>query len=186
MTSTESGESKGASDKAGESKEDAKPKFSVVSTLLPEQVEDMQRLYHQEWLDKNWISDKSLQAVKSTLEKAVKVLVAVTVPAATSAPGDGKAAPSDRLVAFGFITGDLADPLLEDIIVDKDFRKMGLGALIVQNLLQHEKVKAAPRIDLYCRERVVAFYEKLGFVKVRDPINEKYLLRRVAKQESKS
>ena len=59
--------------------------------------------------------------------------------------------------------------------MDSKFRGVGLGKLVMNSLLG--KLKQCERVDLYCRENVMGFYEKLGFRKVRGDPGSKALMR---------
>ena len=74
------------------------------------------------------------------------------------------------------------------MIVDAAWRGRSVGRSLVEAVLHHERLRAAyaasaqrppqRRIDLYCRENVLAFYrDKFGFRDMRGAINSKWLLR---------
>ena len=52
---------------------------------------------------------------------------------------------------------------LEDVVVDKDYRKYGLGKKIVLNLVNLAKEKGCYKIIGNCDNSVIKFYEKIGF-----------------------
>jgi len=52
---------------------------------------------------------------------------------------------------------------LEDVVVDKDYRKYGLGKKIVLNLVDLAKEKGCYKIIGNCDDSVIKFYEKIGF-----------------------
>lgn len=77
------------------------------------------------------------------------------------------------LVGFGFISGNLNDPLLEDMIVHAYHRKRGLGLQIIYKLLAHPELQYAARIDLYTHVKLIPFYSQLDFKVVRQGENER-------------
>lgn len=55
--------------------------------------------------------------------------------------------------------------MIFDVIVAGQHRGQGLGQALVGRILNHEKLKRVKSFELYCPDRLVPFYEKLGFVK---------------------
>jgi hypothetical protein len=81
------------------------------------------------------------------------------------------------LVAFLTVSGDLNDPLLEDIIVHESQRSRGLGGFLITAMLHHPSVLAAATVDLYCRPSLVSYYERFAFVKIRGGVDTKAYMR---------
>ncbi|THJ21265.1 MAG: GNAT family N-acetyltransferase [Nitrospira sp. CG24D] len=68
----------------------------------------------------------------------------------------------DHLVGFGRVLTDFVyRATIWDVIVDEAYQKQGIGAEIVQRILQHPRLK---KVELFwlCTRRP-GFYEKLGF-----------------------
>lgn len=68
----------------------------------------------------------------------------------------------DQLVGFGRVLTDFVyRATIWDVIVDEAYQKQGIGAEIVQRILQHPRLK---KVELFwlCTRRP-GFYEKLGF-----------------------
>lgn len=55
--------------------------------------------------------------------------------------------------------------MIFDVIIAESARGCGLGKMLVQRLMGHEKLKRVKSFELYCPEQLVSFYERLGFVK---------------------
>ena len=73
-----------------------------------------------------------------------------------------------RIVAYGAIMlevkirgGILGH--IEDIVTDKDHRKLGVGSKLMERLCEIAAENAAYKIVLECKEHNVPFYERLGF-----------------------
>jgi glucosamine-phosphate N-acetyltransferase len=64
-----------------------------------------------------------------------------------------------------FIHGGALVGHIEDIVVKKTARSAGLGKRMVNFLTEHAKHLGAYKVILDCKESVVPFYEKCGFVK---------------------
>ena len=54
---------------------------------------------------------------------------------------------------------------IEDVIVHPNYRGSGAGKLLVEKLLEEAKKKGCYKTILNCDDKVVGFYEKLGFKK---------------------
>ena len=54
---------------------------------------------------------------------------------------------------------------IEDIIVDKRYRQLGLGKIIVSYLIEHSKILNCYKVMLNCSNNYTKFYQKLGFEK---------------------
>ncbi len=68
----------------------------------------------------------------------------------------------DHLVGFGRVLTDFVyRATIWDVIVDEAYQKQGIGAEIVQRILNHPRLK---KVELFwlCTRRP-GFYEKLGF-----------------------
>jgi len=67
-----------------------------------------------------------------------------------------------RLIGFGrAVTDDVFRALIEDVVVDKDYRQQGIGAEIMRRLL--ERLDHVEEILLNCEDHLIPFYERLGF-----------------------
>ena len=56
---------------------------------------------------------------------------------------------------------------IEDIVIDKEYRKYGLGKDLISYLVEYGKKNGCYKILLTCSEKNIGFYEKCGF-KVKD------------------
>jgi len=101
------------------------------------------RLYHQA----PWAKGRTLEDAREMLRHTD---VAVTA-------WDG-----DLLIGFGRVLTDYVyRATIWDVIVDKAYQRQGIGADIVQRILNHPRLK---KVELFwlCT-RMPGFYEKLGF-----------------------
>lgn len=77
-----------------------------------------------------------------------------------------------NIVAFNRVLSDhVYRAFIYDVVVSKEYRGQGLGRLLVENTVHHSNFKGIERIELYCRDHNVEFYEKLGFEKLKDLTN---------------
>lgn len=52
---------------------------------------------------------------------------------------------------------------IEDIVVDSNFRSLGIGEKLIDQLVKIGESKKCYRITLFCKEHLVDFYGKNGF-----------------------
>ena len=55
---------------------------------------------------------------------------------------------------------------IEDVVVSRSQRGIGIGGLLIKNLIKTAKKKKCYKIILNCSDKNVPFYEKLGFLKI--------------------
>lgn len=60
---------------------------------------------------------------------------------------------------------DRAFGQIEDVVVDSQYRKMGIGKQIIHQLIEHCKTQQCYKIILNSQENKEAFYRKMGFGK---------------------
>jgi glucosamine-phosphate N-acetyltransferase len=54
---------------------------------------------------------------------------------------------------------------IEDIVVDSNYRKKGLGKIIINHLKNIAKIRGCYKVILNCDKHNVGFYESCGFTK---------------------
>lgn len=130
-----------------------------VDTLSEPQIEDLHRLFQNEW----WTKGRTLDQVRRMLDNTT-----VTI---------GFADPeSDRLIAFArAITDGLHKALVLDVIVDEPARKTGLGKQLLDAIISHPALAEVEHFELYCRPDLIPFYARWDFQEL-DP-NLKFLRR---------
>ena len=72
----------------------------------------------------------------------------------------------NKLIGFGRATTDYVyRALIDDIIVDAEYRKAGIGKIIMESLL--EQLNTVEELFLNTREGLQSYYEQFGFEKVK-------------------
>jgi RimJ/RimL family protein N-acetyltransferase/GNAT superfamily N-acetyltransferase len=118
-----------------------------VEVLSGSQIEDLHRLYQNEW----WTKSRTVEDVRSMVN-GTRILVGLTDPA------------SDRLIAFGRVITDSAfKALIFDVIVDSSVRHHGLGRKLMDAIVSHPALAGVQHLELYCKPELTAFYERWGF-----------------------
>ena len=54
---------------------------------------------------------------------------------------------------------------IEDVSVDSRFRRLSVGSMLIQKLLEVAKIYGCYKVVLDCEEDIATFYEKNGFTK---------------------
>ncbi|GKS59610.1 hypothetical protein YTPLAS18_31370 [Nitrospira sp.] len=117
-----------------------------LNSLTEMQTEQLWRLYQGEW----WSKGRSLSDVTTMLHNSGLVF--------------GYAEPDGTLVAFArVLTDHLYRALLLDVIVAPRYRKRGLGAKLMRDILAHPVLAKVESIVLFCRPELVDFYRRCGF-----------------------
>jgi predicted GNAT family N-acyltransferase len=118
-----------------------------VDTLTESHVEDLCRMYQNEW----WTEGRSIEDVRRMLD-ATRILVGFTDPE------------TDRLIAFSRVITDFTyKALVLDVIVDSSARKTGLGRALMDAVVSHPALAQVQHFELYCRPELVPFYEQWRF-----------------------
>ncbi len=120
--------------------------YRIVETLTESQISDLMELYKNEfWCDKR------------NREDVVKMLAATDVII-------GLVDESDRLIAFTRVITDFVyRAMVFDVIVNPRHRKIGLGAKLMDTLVNHPKLQAVEKSYLNCLPKMIPFYQRWGF-----------------------
>jgi len=72
----------------------------------------------------------------------------------------------NQLIGFGRATTDsIYRALIDDVIVDENYQKQGIGTIIMKSLL--EQLSAVEEIFLNTREELQSYYQQFGFEKMK-------------------
>jgi GNAT superfamily N-acetyltransferase len=111
---------------------------------LPEQLH---RLYLAEW----WTHRRNVDDVRRMLEGSDVVVGFVDES-------------NGRLAGFARVITDFVyKALVLDVIVDEGYRRTGLGARLMDEVIGHPRLQGVLHFELYCRPELVPFYERWGF-----------------------
>ena len=108
-------------------------------------LEKLQILFNKNTL---WAQDRNLDQIKKMLANSNVIITLWN---------------KNNLVGFGRATTDqVYRAVLWDIVVSKDVQRVGLGKIIVDELLKDKKINSAEKIYLMTTDRQ-DFYNQLGF-----------------------
>ncbi|TLF38946.1 GNAT family N-acetyltransferase [Maribacter aurantiacus] len=118
--------------------------FEINTIELPTEKE-LENLFSQT----TWASERKSQNIRRMLNN-VNVFVTIRK--------------NSELIGFGRAISDgIYRALVDDIIVDNDYRKKGLGKIIVENILK--QLNGIDEIFLNTKPDLEQFYKKFGFNK---------------------
>lgn len=124
-------------------------KFTISITEVPSEKE-LQKLFAQT----TWAAKRKNPEIKRMLEH---LTVFVTIRE------------NSELIGFGRAISDgVYRALIDDIVVDNSYQKLGLGKVIVENLLK--QLAGIEGIFLNTKPDLEGFYKKFGFKKVEGAI----------------
>ena len=137
---------------------DQMDKYRIVEILTESQVSDLMDLYKNEfWSDKRMRDD------------VVKMLDSTDVII-------GLVDECDRLIGITRVLTDFVyRAMIFDVIIKPKHRKMGLGAKLMDAVLNHPKLQTVENFALNCLPNMIPFYERWGFS---DDVGEMKFLRR--------
>jgi GNAT superfamily N-acetyltransferase len=135
--------------------------FEVRDRLSPAQVDDLMRLYGNEW----WTGRRTRPDVE-------RMLAASDVLFAVVEQGSG------HLVAFARVLTDRTYlALVLDVIVAPEHRGAGLGRLLLESICAEPALQSVASIELVCQPEHVQLYRKWGFT---ENVGRSRLMRRTA------
>jgi len=120
--------------------------YRIVETLSESQISDLMDLYKNEfWCDQRLRED------------VVKMLAATDVIVGLVDEGD-------RLIGFTRVITDFVyRAMIFDVIVKPTHRNMGLGAKLIDAVVNHPKLQAVESFALTCLPNMIPFYERWNF-----------------------
>ena len=120
--------------------------FGLGPALKPMQgLKKLQVLFNQNTL---WAKDRNIGQIKRMLANSNVIITMWN---------------KNNLVGFGRATSDqVYRAVLWDIVISKDLQRVGLGKIIVEELLKDKKVNSAEKVYLMTTDSK-EFYQQLGF-----------------------
>ena len=120
--------------------------FGLGPAFIPiKGLEQLQFLFNQNTL---WAKDRSIDQIKKMLANSNVIITLWS---------------KNNLIGFGRATTDqVYRAVLWDIVISKDVQRVGLGKVIVEELLKDKKINSAEKVNLMTTDSK-EFYKQLGF-----------------------
>jgi GNAT superfamily N-acetyltransferase len=135
--------------------------FAVQEAVEPERLPQLMELFGSAW----WMAERTVDDVAQMLRESDLVLALVQ-------------GPTDRLVGFARVLTDYTYlAMVLDVIVSEDFRGAGLGAALMDAVVQHPRLAGVRSVELVCQPDLVSFYRRWGFT---DMVGQSRLMRRTS------
>jgi GNAT superfamily N-acetyltransferase len=131
--------------------------LTIQAEVPPSRVAELTDLMRTAW----WMSDRTPAEVSRLLEHS-DMVTTVTL--------------ADRLVGFARVLTDYTHlALVLDVIVDESQRGSGLGAALLDAVVNHPKLATVRSLELVCQPELIPFYRRWGFT---DQVGSSTLMRR--------
>lgn len=120
-------------------------------------AEEVLGLFKSAW----WTAERDLAGVRTMLSRSDVVFAMRTFPG---------------LVSFArVLTDEVYLAVILDVIVAPEHRGTGLGATLMDAIVNHPKVSSARSIELVCQPDLMPFYRRWGFT---ERVGQSRLMRR--------
>ncbi|MGE5604232.1 MAG: GNAT family N-acetyltransferase [Bacteroidota bacterium] len=131
----------------------------VVETLTEVQINQLLVMYQNEL----WSKERRIEDVKAMLQNSNIVALIHKH--------------NNEDIGFArFLTDGIYRAFIYDVIISKKYRGSGYGRIFLETLVKHKHLKNVERVELYCQNQNVSFYEKFDFKEV--PVGT-HLMRRI-------
>ncbi|WUJ68449.1 GNAT family N-acetyltransferase [Kribbella soli] len=133
--------------------------LTIQTEVPPSRIPELTDLMRTAW----WMSDRTPAEVARLLEHS-DIVTTVSL--------------ADRLVGFARVLTDYTHlALVLDVIVDESHRGSGLGAALLDAVVNHPELVDVRSLELVCQPELIPFYRRWGFT---DQVGGSTLMRRTA------
>ncbi|MFJ8067198.1 GNAT family N-acetyltransferase [Psychrobacillus sp. NPDC096426] len=121
--------------------------YRVIDELNENQLVELHNLFKNEW----WTHKRQLSQIRKLVDNS-----SVVVGLINDETGE--------LIGFARVISDtLYRAFIFDVITKENYRNNGVGTILMKSILAHPLVRDVERVELYCPDRLVPYYEKFGF-----------------------
>ncbi|MBS3028096.1 MAG: GNAT family N-acetyltransferase [Dolichospermum sp. DET50] len=123
--------------------------YQVINQLDESQVSQLVELYKNEF----WSHNRTYQGVVKMLAASDMIIALVNE--------------QKELIGFCRILTDFVyRGVIYDVIVKPSYRKMGFGAKLLDEVVNHPQLKEVENIALFCLPEMIPFYQRWGFTDI--------------------
>ncbi len=124
--------------------------LEITYNINGNKVEEIKELFDNEF----WTNDRKIDDIREMI-KNTSLLIGVI-----------DKNNNDKLIGFARVLTDFTYvALITDVMSHKDYRNKGVGKLIMDAFLNAKQLQSVKQLELYCKDKMVAFYEKWGLEK---------------------
>ena len=121
--------------------------YKVIEELDENQIEELHNIFKNEW----WTQKRQLSEIRKLLDNSSVVVGLIHVK-------------TGELIGFARVISDsIYRAFIFDVIVKENYRNDGIGTILMNSILEHPLVRDVERVELYCPNRLIPYYEKFGF-----------------------
>lgn len=121
--------------------------YSVVERLNEKQLNELHSLFKNEW----WTQHRELPEIRKMVDNSSVVISLINNE-------------TEELVGFArVITDTIYRAFIFDAMAQENFRNNGIGTILMNYILEHPLVREVDRLELYCPDSLITYYEKFGF-----------------------
>ncbi len=121
--------------------------YSIVEKLNENQLMELQDLFKNEW----WTQHRELPEIRKMVDNSSVVIGLINNE-------------TEELIGFArVITDSIYRAFIFDVMAKESFRNNGIGTILMNYILEHPLVREVDRLELYCPDRLVGYYEKFDF-----------------------
>ena len=121
--------------------------YKVIEELNENQLAELHSLFKNEW----WTQKRQLSEIRKLVDNSSVVLGLINNK-------------TGELIGFARVISDtLYRAFIFDVIAKENYRNNGIGTILMNSILDHPHVRDVERVELYCPDRLVPYYEKFGF-----------------------
>ena len=122
-------------------------KTNIISSLDEQHKLDLLLLYHNAW----WSKDRKSSDIDIILANSSFYIGLVLEK-------------TNKLIAFSRVLTDYFQfSYVYDVIVDEAYRGHGFGKILIEEIINHPKLRNIKNIELVCRKEMMPFYNQFGF-----------------------
>jgi ribosomal protein S18 acetylase RimI-like enzyme len=120
--------------------------YQIVAQLNENQILELVELYKNEF----WSKKRTYQQVAKMLNASDIII--------------GLIDDNEQLIGFARVLTDFVyRATIYDVIIKPTHRNMGLGAKLLDAVINHPQLSPVENIALYCLPEMIPFYERWGF-----------------------